>query len=167
MQSILENFLNSTTFILKKSFRYLQFFPTRSFTKSIAVPVFAIAMPETGMTPHRHRRLGTGRQPTSSLRRRGVTRALFAPRLNLDADYYASRLVSRRNLNDAASFNTLRRDDGVIRRFPEAVARGNHHQRRNAKTFTWPDEPNTTRDACSAAIYVIAFSINQLLLLFN
>lgn len=109
----IENFPNST--ILAGENPSSPFFRSRSFTKSIAVLVFAIAMPETGMTPYRHRRLGTDRQPTSSLRRRGVTRArsLFAPRLNLDADYYASRPVSRRNLNDVASFNTLRRDDAA------------------------------------------------------
>jgi len=52
-------------------------------------------------------------------RRCGVTRARdlaavrFTVILNLDASYYASRLVPRRNLDDVVSPDALRRDDGV------------------------------------------------------
>lgn len=121
----------------------------RSFTKSIADPVFAIATLAIGgvKDTRRHRRLGM-RYPTSSLqrRRRGVTRARdpaavrFTAALNLDADYYASRLMPRRNLDDVAFSDALRRDDGVT---PEAIAkRGGYgnHEHQTAETFTCQGE---------------------------
>jgi len=88
-------------------------------------------MLETGMTPSSASWHGPPADVVAAASRRHArSLSMFARRLNLDADYYASGLVSRRNPDDVVSFNTLRRDDGVIRRFPEAVARGNRRKRR-------------------------------------
>ncbi|KAM0736577.1 hypothetical protein ACS0PU_006226 [Formica fusca] len=124
MQSIESQQENSAKFnqilaFIKKNPLSLHMFLARSFTKSIAVPVFAIAMLETGDVESMGIVIGVLARAATRRRRCGVeaSRALslciFALCLNLDADYYASRLVSRRNLDDAASFNTLRRDDGM------------------------------------------------------
>lgn len=152
------NFVYNWKFV---SGKILRFFPTRSFTKSIAVPVFAIAMLETGMTPSS----ASWHRPPADVvaaasRRHARSLSMFAPRLNLDADYYANgtrvSTQSRRRCFLQHPASRRRRNPP----FPGSTcAKKSPPTSSNAKkTLTWPHESDATRDACS--IYVVAFSIN-------
>jgi len=104
-------------------------FSLRSFTKSIAVPVFSIARASEARSV-----IGVLARAVRRRRRCGVpaSRALAPALFKFRRRYYASRLV-RLDATSTTLPTPAPRDDGIT---PETVARGSSHEMLKCTTFT-------------------------------